>query len=77
MSQKKETETKETSETKISSRRDFLKTSSTVAAAGAVVGSIVAPKLAIARSAHAFGSDTIKIGLVVVADGEPVLPFKP
>ena len=64
MSQKKETETKETSETKISSRRDFLKTSSTVAAAGAVVGSIVAPKLAIARSAHAFGSDTIKIGLV-------------
>lgn len=40
------------------SRRDFLKTSSLVAA-GAVAGS-----LAVARSAHAAGSDILKIGLV-------------
>ncbi len=41
------------------SRRDFLKTSSALAAAGALSGS-----LAIARSAHAAGSDTLRIGLV-------------
>ena len=40
------------------SRRDFLKTT-TVAAAGAVAGS-----MAIARSAHAAGSDVLKVGLV-------------
>ena len=40
------------------SRRDFLKTS-TVAAAGAMAGS-----LAIARGAHAAGDDTLKVGLV-------------
>ena len=41
------------------SRRDFIKTSSMLVAGGAALGS-----LGIARSAHAFGSDTIKIGLV-------------
>ena len=40
-----------------SSRRDFLKTST------AAVGAIAAP-LALARSAHAAGDDTLKIGLV-------------
>ncbi|MGC3969364.1 MAG: twin-arginine translocation signal domain-containing protein [Pirellulales bacterium] len=40
------------------SRREFLKTSGVVAA-GAVAGS-----LSIARSAHAAGSDVLKIGLV-------------
>ncbi len=40
------------------SRRDFLKTS-TIAAAGGVAGS-----LSIARSAHAAGDDTLKVGLV-------------
>jgi predicted dehydrogenase len=42
-----------------SSRRDFIKASSMLVAGGAVSGS-----LSIARAAHAFGSDTIKIGLV-------------
>ena len=42
-----------------SSRRDFLKTSSALAAAGALAGS-----LSIGRSAHAAGSDLLKIGLV-------------
>jgi predicted dehydrogenase len=42
------------------SRRDFIKTSSMLVAGGAVVGG----NLTIARAAHAFGSDTIKIGLV-------------
>lgn len=42
-----------------SSRRDFIRTSSMLVAGGAALGS-----LGIARSAHAFGSDTIKIGLV-------------
>ncbi len=41
------------------SRRDFLKSSSTLAAAGAVAGS-----LGIARSAHASVDDTIKVGLI-------------
>jgi len=41
------------------SRRDFIRTSSLLAAAGAVGTS-----LTITRSAHAFGSDEIKIGLV-------------
>jgi myo-inositol 2-dehydrogenase/D-chiro-inositol 1-dehydrogenase len=41
------------------SRRDFIRTSSALVAGGAVGGS-----LSIARAAHAFGSDTIKIGLV-------------
>src|SRR5688500_4396433 len=40
------------------SRRDFLKTSS-VAAVGAVAGS-----LSVARTAHAAGSDEIKVGLI-------------
>ncbi|MCA9208885.1 MAG: Gfo/Idh/MocA family oxidoreductase, partial [Planctomycetales bacterium] len=41
------------------SRRDFIKTSSMLVAGGAVAG-----QLSIARSAHSFGSDVIKIGLV-------------
>ena len=42
------------------SRREFLKTSSLLVAGGAVVGG----SLSLARAAHAFGSDTIKIGLI-------------
>jgi predicted dehydrogenase len=42
-----------------SSRRDFLKTSSALAAAGALAGT-----LSIGRSAYAAGSDLLKIGLV-------------
>jgi predicted dehydrogenase len=41
------------------SRRDFIKTSSLLVAGGAVPGG-----LNVARAAHAFGSDTIRIGLV-------------
>jgi predicted dehydrogenase len=41
------------------SRRDFLKTGSTLVAAGALAGS-----LSIARGAHAAGSDVLRIGLV-------------
>ena len=44
-----------------SSRRDFLKKSSLLVAAG---GTVVGGSLSIARAAHSFGSDTIKIGLV-------------
>jgi myo-inositol 2-dehydrogenase/D-chiro-inositol 1-dehydrogenase len=46
------------------SRREFLQNGSKIAVAGAAVGSLVSPSISIARSAHAFGSDTIKIGLV-------------
>ena len=46
-----------------SSRRDFLKSTSALAAAGALTGS-----LAIGRSAHAAGSDLLKIGLVGCGD---------
>jgi predicted dehydrogenase len=42
-----------------SNRRDFLKTTSTLAAAGALAGG-----LSIGRSAHAAGNDLLKIGLV-------------
>jgi predicted dehydrogenase len=41
------------------SRRDFLKTTSALAAAGALTGS-----LSIARGAHAAGSDLLRIGLI-------------
>lgn len=41
------------------SRRTFLKTSSLLVAGGAVAG-----QLNVARAAHAYGSDTIKIGLI-------------
>jgi predicted dehydrogenase len=41
------------------SRRDFLKTSSLIAAGGALAGT-----LGLARSVHAAGSDTLKVGLV-------------
>jgi predicted dehydrogenase len=46
-------------EKRSTSRRGFLKTSSLLMAGGAVAGG-----LSIARMAHAFGSDAIKIGLV-------------
>ena len=42
-----------------SSRRDFLKTSSALAAAGALAGT-----LSIGRSAYAAGNDLLRIGLV-------------
>ncbi|MEX0792025.1 MAG: Gfo/Idh/MocA family oxidoreductase [Pirellulaceae bacterium] len=42
------------------SRRDFIKTSSSLL----VAGGAIAGSLSVARSAHAFGSDQIKIGLV-------------
>jgi myo-inositol 2-dehydrogenase/D-chiro-inositol 1-dehydrogenase len=41
------------------SRRDFIKTSSIIVASGAA-----ASTLSVARGAHAFGSDTIKVGLI-------------
>lgn len=47
-----------------SSRREFLKTSSSLAVVGAAASSLATPTLSLARSAHAFGTDTIKIGLV-------------
>ena len=43
----------------VPSRREFLKTSSLLAAGGALAGS-----LSLARSAHAEGSDTLKVGLI-------------
>ena len=43
----------------VPSRREFLKTSSLLAAGGALAGS-----LGLARSAHAAGSDTLKVGLI-------------
>lgn len=45
------------------SRRDFIKRSSLLMAGGAVAGAVTS-QLDIARAAHAFGSDTIKVGLV-------------
>ena len=47
-----------------SNRREFLQNSSKIAIAGAAAGSLITPGLSLARSAHAFGSDTIKIGLI-------------
>ena len=41
-----------------SSRRDFLKTSS------AALGAAVAANLSVGRSAHAAGSDILKVGLI-------------
>lgn len=46
-----------------SSRRDFIKTSSTLLAGG-VTGSMVGGKLSLARAAHPGGADTIRLGLV-------------
>lgn len=46
-----------------SSRRDFLRNSSLLVAGGAVAGSLAAG-LNVARAAHAYGDDTIKIGLI-------------
>jgi predicted dehydrogenase len=54
---------KQKNTTKKKSRREFIQDGSTIAAAGAA-GAVLTPNLSIARSAHAFGSDTIKIGLV-------------
>ncbi|MCH2183209.1 MAG: Gfo/Idh/MocA family oxidoreductase [Mariniblastus sp.] len=45
-------------------RRQFIGNGTKIAAAGVAAGSLLKPKLSLARSAHAFGSDTIKIGLV-------------
>ncbi|MEM7456540.1 MAG: Gfo/Idh/MocA family oxidoreductase [Planctomycetota bacterium] len=52
------------SNSKRTDRRNFLKTGSAVAAAGAVAGSLATPDLSIARSAYAGGSETVKIGLI-------------
>jgi hypothetical protein len=49
-----------------SSRRGFLKSSSLLVAGGAMAGTAVMNTLPIARGAHAFGSDEIKVGVVVV-----------
>ena len=46
------------------SRREFLQNGSKIAAAGAAAGAIMTPNLSIARTAHAGGSETIKIGLI-------------
>ncbi len=54
------TDSKKPAKNDSTSRRDFIKKSSMLVAGGAVVGG----SLSIARAAHAFGSDTIKIGLV-------------
>jgi predicted dehydrogenase len=54
------TEGKKASKTDATSRREFMKKSSMLVAGGAVVGG----SLNIARAAHVYGSDTIKIGLV-------------
>ena len=45
-------------------RRDFIKKGSSLL----VAGGVVAGSLSIARGAHAFGSDVIKIGLEAMAD---------
>ena len=52
------------SKTTESSRREFLQNGSKIAVAGAAAGAILTPGLSLARSAHAFGSDTIRVGLV-------------
>jgi predicted dehydrogenase len=44
-------------------RRNFIKNSSLLAAGAAVAGNVAAG-LSVARAAHAYGSDTIKVGLV-------------
>jgi predicted dehydrogenase len=46
------------------SRRQFIQTGSKIVAAGAAANLVVAPGLSLARSAHAFGSDTVKLGLI-------------
>lgn len=51
-------------EQKSNSRRDFLKSGSAVAATAAAMSAVGSPKLSLAKSAHAAGSDTVKIGLV-------------
>ena len=51
-------------ESQSASRRDFIKTGAKVAAAGAAIGSVSTPGLSIAKSAHAGGTDTIRVGLI-------------
>jgi myo-inositol 2-dehydrogenase / D-chiro-inositol 1-dehydrogenase len=46
------------------SRRQFIHAGSTVIAAGAVMNAILPNQRALARSVHASGSDTIKLGLI-------------
>ncbi len=57
------TEKNEQNSTVRTSRRDFIKRSSLLVAGGAVAGAVT-QQLSIARAAHAYGSDMIKIGLV-------------
>ena len=45
-------------------RRQFIGHGSKLAVAGAAASTLATPSLSIARSAHAFGSDTIRIGLI-------------
>ncbi|MFM7562963.1 MAG: twin-arginine translocation signal domain-containing protein, partial [Planctomycetota bacterium] len=45
------------------SRRQFLKTSSALAAAGAVAGTVLSPSTSRAGY-HVFGSDTIRVGVI-------------
>ena len=47
----------------MTSRRDFIKRSSLLMAGGAVAGAVTS-QLDIARAAHAYGSDTVKVGLI-------------
>lgn len=49
----------ESSKNSKASRRDFIKTSSIIVAGGAAANT-----LSVARGAHAFGTDTIKVGLI-------------
>lgn len=57
------TETKAKSAKQDDSRREFLKTSAIVAG-GAVAASTLTPGLSIAKSAHSFGSDEIRIAVI-------------
>lgn len=45
-------------------RREFLNDGSKLAVAGAAAGALVTPNLAVAKSAHIAGSDTIRLGLI-------------
>ena len=50
--------------TKPTTRREFIGNSSKLAVAGAAASTLITPQLSIARSAHAYGSDTIRVGLI-------------
>ena len=68
MSQKKSNEVADTGMSRDNSsestRREFLNNGSKLAVAGAAMGPLLVPGLSIGRTAHAFGSDTIRVGLV-------------